>query len=54
MMGHREKMTNGAEYDVFSSWRKYLCYTSKPGVCKKIKRQFNKRVRRQAKQDLAR
>jgi len=47
-MGHREPLKGGAEWDVLTGWRTYLCYTGKPGVCKGIKRGFNKRVRREA------
>lgn len=40
----------GLECDVFSSWRKVLCYTSRAGVCKYAKRKYNRRVRRLAKE----
>lgn len=36
----------GLEFDVFSGWRKVLCYTSRPGVCRKAKRSYNRRIRR--------
>ena len=38
--------------DVFSRWRKVMCYMSRPGVCKRVKRGYNKRVRRAAKMEL--
>ena len=46
------KMRGGFENDVFSGWRKLLCYTKKPGVCKKAKRQYNKRFRKAVEYDL--
>ena len=49
-MKGRIKMKGGDEYDAFSSWRKYLCYLSRAGVTKRIKRKYNKRVRQEAKQ----
>lgn len=42
----------GFEHDVFSKWRRVLCYTSRPGVCKRAKRKYNKRMRKAAKRDL--
>lgn len=49
---YRIPMKGGAEMDVFSRWRKIMCYTSRPGVCKRVKRGYNKRVRRAAKMEL--
>ena len=49
MMGHKEILKDGGEYDVVSRWRKVLCYTQRAGVCKKIKKQINRRVRRAGK-----
>lgn len=37
---------SGDEQDVFSPWRHVFCYTARPGVCKAVKRAYNKRVRR--------
>lgn len=48
----RAKLKGGAEWDCFSRWRKLLCYMSKPGVTKSIKRGFNKRQRVDGKRDL--
>lgn len=45
-------MKGGDEYDAFGSWRKYLCYLSRSGVAKRIKRKYNKRVRQEAKNDI--
>lgn len=39
----------GLEQDVFSSWRKVLCYTSRPGVCKQAKRSYARRMRQHGK-----
>ena len=49
MMGWRTKLRGGAEWDVFSNWRRLLCYLQHPGITKRIKRQHNKRIRREAK-----
>jgi hypothetical protein len=43
---------DGAEQDVFTSWRRVLCYTSRAGVCKKVKRKANRRERREAKAEI--
>ena len=40
---------DGDEYDAFSGWRKVLHW--KPGQLKKIKRAYNKRVRKAGKRD---
>jgi len=45
-------MKGGFEQDIFTGWRKVLCYAQKAGVCKKAKKKYNKRVRRQVKHDL--
>lgn len=45
----RIKEIDGAEEDVFSGWRRVLCYTQRAGVCKRIKRQYNRRFRRASK-----
>lgn len=42
----RVALKGGLECDVFSGWRLVLCYTLRPGVCKKAKRAYNRRVRR--------
>ena len=52
MMGHSTKLKGGDEWDAFSGWRKYLCYLSRAGVVKRIKRGYNKRMRKQAKREL--
>jgi len=39
-------MNPSCEADVLTDARKYYCYTSRPGVCKKIKRAYNKRERK--------
>lgn len=49
MMGHRERMISGDEFDCFTGWRRLLCVFDKPGVARKTKARFNRRVRKQAK-----
>ena len=38
------------EEDVYTGWRKYLAWTSRPGAVKKVKRRTHKRERREAQQ----
>ena len=42
------------EYDAFTPWRKVLCYMQRPGVAKKFKRSYNKRVRKAFKSEAIR
>jgi len=42
-------MKGGAEYDAFTDWKKYYCYLSRSGVAKSIKRGYNKRFRKDGK-----
>lgn len=52
MMGHREKI-NGDEHDAFTGWKKRLKVFSKPGIAKRTKQRFNRRVRKRAKDELS-
>lgn len=45
-------MKGGFEQDIFTGWRKVLCYAQRAGVCKKAKKKYNKRVRRHVKRDI--
>lgn len=47
----KEPAKGGLEQDVFSAWRKFLCYTQRPGVCKKAKKQNNRRFRKKGKRE---
>lgn len=49
-MGKRRRV-NGGEQDAFGPWRKYLCYLSRAGVVKSIKRGAHKRERRDGKRE---
>lgn len=42
----REPAKSGAEQDVVTSWRKWYCYTGRPGVTAWIKRAIRRRERR--------
>ena len=44
MMGHKEKLKSGDEYDALTGCRKFLGFRS--GQRKRIKRKFNKRIRK--------
>lgn len=52
MMGRKQKLKGGDEYDVVCGWRGWYCYLKRAGVCKAIKRKMNKRARREAKRKL--
>ncbi len=51
-MGHREPIKSGAEAAVVTGWRRVLCYTSRAGVCRRIKTVLAKRTRKAARQAL--
>jgi len=48
MMGHKEMLIDGDEYDALTRWRKYFDWRA--GVRKKTKRKFNKRQRNETRQ----
>tara|TARA_Y100001951_G_C11097897_1_gene160352 strand:- start:191 stop:370 length:180 start_codon:yes stop_codon:yes gene_type:complete len=52
MMGRKQKLKGGDEYDVTSSWRKVMCYLQRAGAVKSIKKKMNKRDRYDAKRKL--
>lgn len=52
MMGHREMMKGGDEYDALTGWKKVLKVFAKPGLAMKAKRKFNRRVRKLAKAEM--
>jgi hypothetical protein len=50
MMGHKGKLKGGFEWDVITGWRRYMHW--KPGTCKYVKRKYNKRMRRLAREKI--
>lgn len=50
MMGHREKLKSGDEYDALTGWKRMLHW--RPGERKRIKKRFWKRQRQNNKQSL--
>ena len=52
MMGRKQKLKGGGEYDVTSNWRKVMCYLQRAGAVKSIKKKMNKRDRYDAKRKL--
>ena len=50
MKKERIPLKGGDEYDALTSWRRVLCYLTKPGVAKKAKRKYNKRFRKKGKE----
>ena len=51
MKKKRIPMKGGAEWDALTKARKYYCYLANSGVAKKIKRQYNKRFRKEGKNE---
>lgn len=47
----KRQMKTAAEYDAFTRWRRYYCYLSRAGTVKKIKRQANRRERREGRRE---
>ncbi|QOP65099.1 hypothetical protein PQE12_gp39 [Arthrobacter phage Adumb2043] len=45
----RRRMAHWDEQDVYTGWRRVLCYTQRPGVVASIKRRTHKRERREAR-----
>lgn len=45
MLSKRIPLRGGVEYDIFTAWRRVYTYTKRPGVCKYVKRAYNKRLR---------
>ena len=53
MMGHREPLKTAAEQDVTSrAARRHLAYLQIPGATASIKRQINRRSRRDARRSI--
>lgn len=52
MLSKRIPAKGGDEEDVFSGWRRVLCYTKRSGVCKSIKRKYNRRLRAVHKREI--
>jgi hypothetical protein len=49
MMGRKQTLKGGDEFDLVSSWRKMYCYLQRAGTAKSIKKKMNKRARKDAK-----
>jgi hypothetical protein len=45
----RRRIVTAAEQDVHTHWRRLYIYTSRAGVCKRIKRSTNRRERREGR-----
>ena len=50
MMGHREQLKGGSEYDCLTKWRKYMKNHS--GESHSVKKKFSRRVRREIKLEI--
>lgn len=49
MMGHRDRLKTGDEYDLASRARRALKFMRRPGVTAAIKAAINRRLRRDAR-----
>ena len=49
MMGRKQKLKGGDEYDVVGGWRRWYSYLQRAGPVKAIKKKMNKRDRHDAK-----
>lgn len=47
----RIKLRGGLEYDLLTRWRHRLVYAGRPGICKFAKRQYNRRLRRNLREE---
>jgi hypothetical protein len=54
MKKKRIPMSGGGEHDVFTNGKQFYIYLSKSGICKKIKKGYNKRFRKVGKQEIDR
>jgi Zn/Cd-binding protein ZinT len=52
MMGRKQTLKGGDEYDLVGSWRRWYCYLQRAGVAKSIKKKMNKRARKDAKRKM--
>jgi len=52
MKKERIPLKGGDEFDALTKARKYYVYLTRSGVVKKIKQQYNKRLRKKQKQDI--
>ena len=52
MMGRKQKLKGGDEFDVTGNWRKLYCYLQRAGVAKAIKKKMNRRARKEAKRKM--
>lgn len=43
---------SGAEHDVLTRARRRYCYTQRAGVCRSLKRKYNRRVRQKGRAEL--
>ncbi len=52
MMGRKQKLKGGDEWDVVTDWRRWYSYLQRAGAVKSIKKKMNKRDRYDAKHKL--
>ena len=52
MMGRKQKLIDGDEFDVVTKWRRWYCYLQRAGAVKSIKKKMNKRARQEAKRKM--
>jgi hypothetical protein len=49
----RRRMKSGDEQDVHTGWRRFYCWTQRPGATDRVKRRTRRRERQEAKRRLA-
>ena len=50
--GRRQKLKSSYEYDQLSCWKNVMCVFHNTSISKKLKRQMNRRFRREGKREL--
>ena len=52
MMGNKQVMKGGDEWEVVTGWRKVMKWCAKAGKKKEVRKKMSKRSRREAKKDI--
>lgn len=47
----KRRVFTADEQDVHTAWRRLLCWTRRPGACRKVKTRSNRRERREGKEE---
>jgi len=52
MMGNKQVLKGGDEWDVVTGWRKVLKSMGRPGKKKEVRKRLSKRARKEAKDEI--